>query len=245
MCRTQCIVQTTAAHYHTNHIKNNPINFKLGQCVKYLWGKIKTKLTWTYSAQISIPPTNSHTCSTDHELISSLCAWHFRGVTPPTVDILFWGTGVVDGWLVDDDILSVLILWWLFVVATTVGELRNEPGAGDLMRIRLIIGVELLKSSGMIGLDSAGILDGLVDARRFWLFTRWWPPVELLPPANGNPVGDGKFGEKLDRWTLDEVPWFVVWLFGDVFRGLILLLARFDAPLSICWISASFAARAY
>lgn len=177
-------------------------------------------LTWTYSAQISILPTNSQTCSTLQELISSLCAWHRLDA----VDEL---------WVVHAS--SLFDLNWLELIVADCDKigLMLWSDDGELKRIFFTdVGVfELLKSNGVVVICST-TLDGL--GGRFGIVK---PAVE-------------KFGEKLYfRFDAPAVllvfePVPPTLALGDVFCGLWLRFDCLAAVFKSFWVSASFAARA-
>lgn len=187
-------------------------------------------------------PTKSHTWFTDHELISSIWAWH-----------RLWLVAVVSVALAVTGVVAFRTLW-------LTGDASVLFGLGDSLFIRLFTGVLALKSNGDAALVRFWLLllllvlllllllllvfdewslAGIVDVSEFKKAVFCCIGINWRADTFGNwrRLCDDVVGDCCWRnawWLLNEVcDCCCCWLFS-----------RFCGPLSICWYSASFAARA-
>lgn len=231
--------------------------------------ELRTKykmLTSIYSAQISMLLTKSHTWATVHELISSLWAWQRRWLdafvaTPKATafnDVAFEpATTTTDGvWA------RLRVVDWDGCSCVAGGEPKLRTGLGDSIFIRFVIGVEALRSNGDAGRMCVSfellplpidILAGVVaDAAVVWLtdvaVNDWlisddaFCCNDMYCNAFGTFDRDKRFCGDVFGFDDGDCCWWWCWrLFDNKWD----LVGRFVGPFKICWISASFATRAF
>lgn len=208
-------------------------------------------LTSTYSAQMSMLLTNSHTWATVHELISSLWAWQRRwldafAAAPATEATAFDGVVIP----ATDGVCARLrgIDWDDGCSCVAGGDPRLRTGLGDSIFRRFVIGIDALRSNGDAGrmCVSFELLPLLVDvlAVAAWLtavaVNDWLISDDAFCCSDMycNAVGIRFWG---DAFGFDDGDCCWCWRLFDIKWDLV---GRFVGPFKICWISASFATRA-
>lgn len=206
--------------------------------------RVKTWIDWltsTYSAQISILPTKSHTWFTVHEFISSLWAWQRRWLVAAVVavvDELKQVVGMCD-WVRD---------WVTWSVVVAVGD-PKLLGLDDSILSRLPTGVDALKSNGDAALVRVSLVDvalvalddgAVADAPNDWLISdEAFCCNDIYCKAVGIGGSDIRLWGDVVGFEVGDCCWrSVLWLFGSV------CFSRFGGAFKICCISASLAARA-
>lgn len=197
-------------------------------------------LTSTYSAHMSILPTKLHTWLTVHELISSLWAWHRRGLAT--------GDALADKFVAMPGVWARFFAAWDTFSAVGEGDDALRFGLDSIFNRLPPTGVDALKSSGdegrgrlLLDVDAADVdwLDdaftpnaGLISEDAFCCIVRNCSGFGTLGGNGIRFCGDVvEFGDCCER---NEFEWM-----GGVWR----LFSRLGGPFKMCClISFSFAA---